>query len=600
MMANSLKSKILFYFILFITIPLILSTTYIFFKMHESQKTSIYNKHLQILKRVEQESNNIVINVQETAKYIKKNFNKKRADLINDIAITSNNISSILVLDKNGKLKNSSENVHILNPNLEDFSKEVFFSNISEKQKEYWSDIFVSKISSKPSISFSCKIDENTIIVLIVSLETVNNFAKRFKSIDGESAVRIMNKDGYFLANPDHPEFVRERRNIKKSPFYRNHIVHNHEHQQIEFHDLEGNNSIAVYGVGEKLKWYILVKESYDVLFKTFYSVLWTIVFFIALIIIVSIYISIKLSKSILEPLDTLNKNMENIAEDKELHNIKKSEYLELDTLSTNFLSMQKKIKEKEKNILEEVAKNREKDIQIFEQSKMAALGEMIGNIAHQWRQPLSIISTIATAIQFQKQQGVFDSSKLASSCETINTQTQYLSRTIDDFKNFIKGDRIIESFKLKDFMQSFKHLVLPQIETSNLEMFIEIKDDIIYHGYKNELLQCIINIFNNSKDALEKNDKKLIFIDISKEDKKIIISIKDNAGGIPLSIINNIFEPYFTTKHKSKGTGLGLNMTYNLIVEGMKGDIKVINKEYKYEEITYKGANFIITLPFN
>ena len=208
MKITSLKSKILFYFILFITIPLILSTTYIFFEMYKSQKISIYNKHLQILKRVEQESNNIVTNVQETAKYIKKHINKRKSDLINDIAITSNYISSILVLDTKGKLKISSDNVHISNPELDDFSKEVFFTNITNNQKEFWSDIFVSKISTHPSISFSCKISEDTILVLIISLETVNDFAKRFKSIDGESAIRIMNKDGYFLANPDHPSFV--------------------------------------------------------------------------------------------------------------------------------------------------------------------------------------------------------------------------------------------------------------------------------------------------------------------------------------------------------------------------------------------------------
>lgn len=599
-MVKSLKSKILFYFILFITIPLILSTTYIFFKMHESKKTSIYNKHLQILKRVEQESNNIVINVQETAKYIKKNFDKRRANLINDITITSSNISSILVLDIHGKLKTSSENVYILKPKLSDFSKEAFFTNITDKQEEFWSDIFVSKISTHPSISFSCKIDKDTIIVLIVNLQTVNDFAKRFKSIDGESAVRIMNKDGYFLANPDHTEFVTERKNIKKGSFYQKHIIPKHEYQQIEFFDLEGNTSIGTYAISEKLKWYILVKESYNVLFETFYIILWTIVFFIALIMIISVFISIKLSKSILEPLNTLNKNMENIANDKEIHDIGKTAYLELDKLSENFSTMQKKIKDKEKSILEEVAKNREKDTQLFEQSKMVALGEMIGNIAHQWRQPLSIISTIATAIQFQKQEGIFDSSNLVNSCETINTQTQYLSRTIDDFKNFIKGDKVLESFNLKDFMKSFSHLISPEVQSNNLTLLINVQENVSCLGFRNELLQCIINIFNNSKDALINSILKLIFIDIEEKDNNIIISIKDNAGGIDPSIIDSIFEPYFTTKHKSKGTGLGLNMTYNLIVEGMKGDIKVVNDEYTYEEKKYKGANFIITLPIS
>lgn len=596
-MLNSLKSTVLFYFILFITIPLILSTAYIFYKMHESQKASIYNKHLQILKRVESESNNIVLDVEKTAKYIEDNFDKNRDDLLNDITTISQYISSIMILDEKGKLKKCSTSVPKLDPNLNDFSKEMFFTNLKDK-RTFWSDIFVSKLSGQPAISYSYKIDTNNTLILIVNLSTVNDFAKRFKSIDGESAVRMMNKDGYFLANPDHPEFVLLRKNIKKSSFYKQHIVNDHERQQIEFHDLEGNNSIAVYAITEKLKWYILVKESYDVLFETFYNVLWTIVFFIALVILISIFISIRLSKSILEPLKLLNKNMNNITHDKEIHSIEKSKYKELDNLSSNFNIMQKKIKDKEEKILKEVEKNREKDIQLFEQSKMVALGEMIGNIAHQWRQPLSIISTVATGIHQQKKLGVFDISQLDESCETINAQSQYLSRTIDDFKNFIKGDKSLEKFSLEEFTNSFLHLVQPNIKLHKLEVLVDVQKDIFCTGYRNELLQCTINIFNNAIDALENEEEKLIFINIKQKEEKIYISIKDNGGGVPTSIIKNIFEPYFTTKHKSKGTGLGLNMTYNLVVNGMKGDIRVINEEFNHKNKLYTGANFTIILP--
>ena len=597
-MLNSLKSRILFYFILFITIPLILSTSYIFYKMHESQKISIYNKHLQILKRVEQESNDIVIKVEETAKYIKENFNDSRPTLIDDITVISNYVSTILILDNNGQLKKYKSKKEIKNVFSNDFSKELFFSNLKDNINEFWSDIFLSEISSLPSISYSYRIDDQNILVLIINLDIVNNFAKRFKSINGESAVRIMNKDGFFLANPDHPSFVLENKNIKNSPFYKKHIIHDHTKQQIEFTDLEKNTSIGVYAVSEKLKWYILVKESYDLLFETFYHVLWTIVFFITLIIIISIYISIKLSKSILKPLNLLNMNMANVANDRELYHFERSEYAELDNLSDNFYIMQKKIKEKEQKILQEVKRNREKDIKLFEQSKMVALGEMIGNIAHQWRQPLSVISTIVTGILMQRKADIFDINQLEGSCNIINTQTQYLSQTINDFRNFIKGERKLESFSLDEFIKSFIHLVSPHIKSNELNIITNIEKDIIFTGYKNELLQCTINIFNNAKDALENKENKLIFIDIKQKDKEVFISIKDNAGGIPDSIINNVFEPYFTTKHKNEGTGLGLNMTYNLIVKGMKGDIIVSNEEFEYKNKKYTGANFIIILP--
>jgi C4-dicarboxylate-specific signal transduction histidine kinase len=117
--------------------------------------------------------------------------------------------------------------------------------------------------------------------------------------------------------------------------------------------------------------------------------------------------------------------------------------------------------------------------------------------------------------------------------------------------------------------------------------------------GYENELTQCLINIFNNAKDALKDADveNKLIFISTLKQDEHIVIKIKDNAGGIAPNIIDKIFEPYFTTKHQSQGTGLGLHMTYNLIVDGMDGSIQAQNVSYVYNDIKYRGAEFIIKI---
>ena len=125
------------------------------------------------------------------------------------------------------------------------------------------------------------------------------------------------------------------------------------------------------------------------------------------------------------------------------------------------------------------------------------------------------------------------------------------------------------------------------------------MEDDIKLEGYPAELIQCTLNIYNNAKDAIKENvhENRMIFITTSDNDGKIIIKIKDNAGGIPEDILPKIFEPYFTTKHQSQGTGLGLHMTYNLIVDGMRGNVEAHNVNYTYDEIEYKGAEFIITL---
>ncbi len=260
--------------------------------------------------------------------------------------------------------------------------------------------------------------------------------------------------------------------------------------------------------------------------------------------------------------------------------------------------------------LIKTIEDNRHKDEILYEQSKMASMGEMIGNIAHQWRQPLSIISTGATGMQMQKEYGLLTDEMFDETCTMIDKNAQYLSKTIDDFRNFIKGDRVKEIFSIKEDIESFLHLVEGSIKKHNINMVVDVSDEIKINGYANELTQCFINIFNNAKDVLDKIDEEDRYIFISafyenyktsqKQKQKLIIKIKDSGGGISDDIIKRIFEPYFTTKHQSQGTGLGLHMTYNLIVNGMHGDIRVENTTFEYNEKEYTGAQFIITLPLS
>jgi signal transduction histidine kinase len=194
----------------------------------------------------------------------------------------------------------------------------------------------------------------------------------------------------------------------------------------------------------------------------------------------------------------------------------------------------------------------------------------------------------------------VLTDEKLFETCHIINDNTQYLSKTIDDFRNFIKEDRTKKLFYLMDNINSFLHLVEGQLKSNNITLVLDLDEKIQVNGCENELIQCWMNIVNNSKDAfLEKEgSERFIFIKIYETNEQVKISIKDNAGGIEDKIIKKIFEPYFTTKHQSQGTGLGLHMTYNLIVDGMKGSLKVKNTTYEYINKSYTGAEFIISLP--
>ena len=248
------------------------------------------------------------------------------------------------------------------------------------------------------------------------------------------------------------------------------------------------------------------------------------------------------------------------------------------------------------------IQENREKDKLLDAQSKMASMGEMIANIAHQWRQPLSVISTGVTGMQLQKEYDLLDDKQFNTTCNMINENAQYLSKTIDDFKNFIQGDRTRREFNIAKSLNTFIHLVEGTIKENNIDIILNIDDALTFDGYENELAQCFINIFNNAKDALKEKQiqNKLILISCYTQNNTLVIDIQDNAEGIPQKIISKVFEPYFTTKHKSQGTGLGLNMTYKLIVDGMNGNITVKNKSFKHNKVSYKGALFQITLPMS
>ena len=245
--------------------------------------------------------------------------------------------------------------------------------------------------------------------------------------------------------------------------------------------------------------------------------------------------------------------------------------------------------------------KLREQEKIIFEQSKMASMGEMLNNIAHQWRQPLSLISTSVTGLQVQKEAQILSDDKLMVTLDIINNTVQKLSNTIDSFRDFFEIKNEKTYFNLLELIKKTMSLVEIGLKTDKIKLINKV-DNVQLYGYYNELIQVLINIINNAKDALIKNDieKKLIIIQSFEYEDKIKISIKDNAKGIDEKIIKKIFEPYFTTKHQSQGTGLGLYNVYEMVTKHMHGSIDVKNVSFNYEGVDYTGAEFIITIAKN
>ena len=237
-----------------------------------------------------------------------------------------------------------------------------------------------------------------------------------------------------------------------------------------------------------------------------------------------------------------------------------------------------------------------QKDKQLLEQSKMAQMGEMIGNIAHQWRQPLSTISTVASGVKINHELGMLDENDVPKNMDIIVNNAQYLSETIDTFRDFIKEEKVKKTIVLQDRINESIKIVKASIENNHIKLIneIPISNKIEITIIAEELSQVIINILNNAKDAIvqRKIDDGYIKIELIKKTKSVQIIISDNAGGIKNENLPKVFDPYFTTKHKFKGTGLGLYMSKTIIENHLNGQLSAKNSS--------NGAVFIIELPLN
>ncbi len=241
-----------------------------------------------------------------------------------------------------------------------------------------------------------------------------------------------------------------------------------------------------------------------------------------------------------------------------------------------------------------EVNRNREKDELMLLQSRQAAMGEMIGNIAHQWRQPLNAIGLIVYDLADAFRFGEISEDYLQKSEEKIRSVLTHMSDTIDDFRNFFKPNKEKQFFKLQEVVNRYVSFVDSTLKKDGINLITDLEDDMILYGYANEFVQVILNIVSNAKDAVleRKIQKPTIRISAQTRGKNAVIAITDNGGGIPGQVMHKIFDPYFTTKEEGKGTGVGLYMSKTIIEKNMGGILNAENVR--------AGAKFTISLPIN
>jgi len=239
------------------------------------------------------------------------------------------------------------------------------------------------------------------------------------------------------------------------------------------------------------------------------------------------------------------------------------------------------------KQKIEEALKENIKQLEILQQqSKLASMGEMIGAIAHQWRQPLNAVSISIQNTKYDFEDGEIDETYIKNFIDGNRKAINFMSKTIDDFRDFFRVDKEKRDFKVLEAIQSVASIQSAQLKNHNISLNIS-GDEFLYNGLKSEFQQAILNLINNAKDVLVEKDIKNPTIDITIKDNSVYI--EDNGGGIPKDIINRIFEPYFTTKEQGKGTGMGLYISKMIIEDNMGGKLSVTNTDV--------GAKFKIDL---
>ena len=699
---KSLKKEILIILISFsifiaISVGLIAMINFYFSKLN-----IIQHNQKQILYQIESEMDKFLSKIYKISFYIKSNYQDNNT-LLKNIVDTNTNISSILVLNKDGIIEDFYAATNLKIYKGFDYSNQEYFKGIKEND-DYWSNVFLSTVDEEAAISYSFRLDDK-VVVLMVQLKEISDFISRFKNQDNTHMVKIFDSSGTVILNPNNPDLVLQRFNEKSQKVFTEliDILEPYDFAMFYSNSFE-NEQYGTYTSIEKTSWKIVVRESYELILKSLNSIIFGMIFSMVTFVIVATLLSLKISKRIFKSFDDLQQTTASIANGNYNIDIRKSYYNEFNILLNSFNKMKIEIDKREdsleaslssfkslfnstmevivihdkgicvdannvaikflklntkseligKDLLEfiddkykdlliknykkntlpyefdiivkgikhtclgqgkfiklngkkvklstiiDITELKAKDKLLFQQSKMASMGEMIGNIAHQWRQPLSVISTCASGIKFEKEFNQISDERLYESLDLIVENTQYLSKTIDDFRNFFKADKIIEDFCINESILRVLKLLKSSIQNHNIQVETHLNGDLIINGYPNEFLQVLVNIINNAKDALMTQDINARFMNIKTfiKNKRCVIEVNDNGGGVDETIVSKIFDPYFTTKHKSQGTGIGLYMSHQIVVEHMKGSIYAKNIEFIKDKKNYKGCSLVIVLP--
>lgn len=432
--------------------------------------------------------------------------------------------------------------------------------------------------------------------ILIINANIDKLFSIINNIINSDKRFYLANEDGYYLYNKDKKKsfgfdlgneyMIASDFDLSSDAYFKGKIAFAHRRVYI----LEDRYLIIALSSSDKF----LQEQSH--LFEK------NLAFYIVIITLLIAFSSLLLMKFLISPVVKLTRRAQEITQGDMIQSIAFADLKrndEIGELSNALQFMIEKIDESKKeieqkvedrtkalhdlnenleNIVNEKTQENIKQLETLqEQSKMASMGEMIGAIAHQWRQPLNEISITIQNLKYDYEDGLVDEAFLEEFINKNKALIKFMSTTIDDFRNFYRIDKEKELFDVRDAIEQTLSLQMAQLVNNNIGIFIS-GESFEIEGFRNEFLQVLLNLINNAKDALLENGVTNAKIVIKLGDKSV--SISDNAGGIHDEILERIFEPYFTTKEQGKGTGMGLYMSKMIIEENMQAKLSVRNNE--------------------
>jgi two-component system sensor histidine kinase/response regulator len=255
-------------------------------------------------------------------------------------------------------------------------------------------------------------------------------------------------------------------------------------------------------------------------------------------------------------------------------------------------LSLHEKNQDLEKRVEDEISKRTQQQKLLIRQSRVAAMGEMMSAITHQWKQPLNILSVLNSKMKLKVSMDKLDKEEMIQDTQTIDNTIKMMSETVSDFKNYFSNDKTKNVFCIKQKVSDIVNIIKVQLEVNNINLQIDIEEETKGYAVESEFKHVILNLISNAKDAIIQNkcENREIFLKTEKIDNtNTKLTVQDSGGGIPENIIEKIFDDYFTTKGKD-GTGIGLSMTKLIVEDEMHGTIEVCNKN--------DGALFTVIFP--